>query len=454
MSFIYSVIGFVLAIGVLVAVHEFGHFWVARKLGVKVLTFSIGFGKPIWRKVAGPDQIEYVIARIPLGGYVKMLGEGTQEHGVPEHEAHRAFDNQPIWKRACIVAAGPAINFLFAIIVFMFVGMFDQQQVVPVFGDVPENALVAQAGVSSGDTLLSVDGREVQSLNQHQLYIFNQVLKGQAITLEVESDGQIKSIEILTKDIPIYRIDPSSLMRLMGFVQLAPPSSTKIEYVEAGSPADEAGIKAGDKFVALDSQPLHTWSDLVKAVAPSAGKSLAFTMSRDELSFEVNVTPESVQRGEQTVGRLGVQGVFVPYPAEQIVTISRGPFEALEYGARQTWEMSVLIVRMLGKMVTLQVSPKNVNGPIMIADVAGKAIQIGPETYLTFLALISISLGVMNLLPIPMLDGGHLASYFIEVFAGKNVAQRAFVMMQPIGLLMLAGLMSLAFYNDILRILN
>ena len=454
MSFLYSIVGFVLAIGVLVAVHEFGHFWVARKLGVKVLTFSIGFGKPIWRKVAGPDQIEYMIARIPLGGYVKMLGEGTQEQGIPEHEAHRAFDNQPIWKRSCIVAAGPAINFLFAIIVFMIVGMFDQQRIIPVFGDIPENALIADAGIKKGDKLVSVDGREVQTLFEHDLYIFNQVLKRQAVTLKIESEGRLKTVEIATKDIPIYRINPTSLMRLLGFVELAPPTSTVIELVQTGSPADVAGIKAGDEFVGLNGSPLASWSELVNTVGPSAGQPLEFTIKRDDLSFTTKIVPEAVQVGDQTIGRLGIQRVFVPHPPEQVVTISRGPIEALGHGARQTWEMSVLIIRMLGKMVTLQVSHENVNGPLMIADVAGKAIQIGPETYLTFLALISISLGVMNLLPIPMLDGGHLASYVIEVFAGKNIAQRVFVMMQPLGLLMLAGLMSLAFYNDILRIFN
>lgn len=454
MSFLYSIIGFVLAIGVLVAVHEFGHFWVARKLGVKVLTYSIGFGKPIWRKVAGPDQIEYVIARIPLGGYVKMLGEGTQEEAIPEHEAHRAFDNQAIWKRACIVAAGPAINFLFAVVVFMAVGMFDQERVVPVFGEIPENSLIAEAGVKPGDRLVAVDERAVDTLFEHDLYMFNQVLKRKSVNLDIESAGQLKRINIETKDIPIYRINPTSLMRLLGFVEIAPPTSTKIELVQAGSPADLAGVQANDEFVGLNGEELATWSELVRAVAPSAGKPLEFTIRRDGSTFNTQITPEAIELGEQTVGRLGVQREFIPYPPEQLITISRGPFEALAHGARQTWEMSVLIVRMLGKMVTLQVSHENVNGPLMIADVAGKAIQVGPQTYLTFLALISISLGVMNLLPIPMLDGGHLATYVIEIFAGKNVAQRAFAMMQPLGLLMLAGLMSLAFYNDILRILN
>ncbi len=454
MSLIYSIFGFILAIGILVAVHEFGHFWVARKLGVKVLTFSIGFGKPLWSKVAGEDQIEYRIARIPLGGYVKMLGEGSTDEPIPAKDAHRAFDNQPIWKRACIVAAGPGINFLFAIIVFMGIGMLDQDRVIPVFGDVPEASVVGQLGVQGGDRLLKVDDREVQTLMQHDLYLFNKVLKRSPIELTVESQGQVRELTIDTSDIPIYKINPQSLMRLLGFVEIAPPDTTEIEFVQPGSPAEQADIRAGDRLVAIDQEPLSGWRELGEKVSPSAGKALSLGVERDGQTFEVRVTPAAVKVGEQEIGRLGVQRVFIPYPDDQKVTISRGPIEALGHGVRQTWEMSTLIVRMLGKMITLQVSYQNINGPIMIADVAGKAIQIGPEVYLTFLALISISLGVMNLLPIPMLDGGHLASYVIEVFAGKDIAQRAFIAMQPLGLLMLAGLMSLAFYNDILRIFN
>ncbi len=454
MTLIYSLIGFILAIGILVAVHEFGHFWVARKLGVKVLTFSIGFGKPIWSKVAGDDQIEYRIARIPLGGYVKMLGEGSQQDPIPAHEAHRAFDNQPVWKRACIVAAGPGINFLFAVIVFMGLGMIDKQRVMPVFGDVPEQSVIGQLGVRAGDRLIEIDGRPVQTLLEHDLYLFNQVLKRAPVELVLESNGRTRQLTIETTEIPIYRINPQSLMRLLGFVEIAPPDTTEIELAAPDSPAANAGIQKGDRIVAIDGQSISSWRELGQRVSPSAGQAMNFTIERDGVRFDKNITPAAHQIGEQEVGRLGVQRVFIPYPPEQLVTISRGPLQALSHGARQTWEMSTLIMRMLGKMATLQVSHQNVNGPIMIADVAGKAIQVGPAVYLYFLALISISLGVMNLLPIPMLDGGHLASYVIEVFAGKELAQKAFIAMQPLGLVMLAGLMSLAFYNDILRILN
>jgi len=454
LSFIYSIIGFVIAIGVLVAVHEFGHFWVARKLGVKVLTFSIGFGKPIWRKVAGPDQIEYVIARIPLGGYVKMLGEGSEADPVDPKEAHRAFDNQPIWKRTLIVAAGPGINFLFAIFLFMMLGMQTAPRLEPVFGNVTEQSVLAQSGVKAGDRLVSVDGKPARFLTEHDLYVFNQVLKREPIELQVDSDGSTSNVTIVTKDIPIYKVNPASLMRQLGFVSVLPVITTDIEHVAAGSPAESGGLKAGDKFVSIDQTPINSWSDLTSIVQPAAGQPLLITVERDGVNTSMTITPKTIKAGDTTYGQLGVGPTVLPPRPEQIIEINRSPLEAMVHGANQTWLMSTLTLRMLGKMITLQVSHKNVNGPLMIADVAGQAIQVGFSTYLYFLALISISLGVMNLLPIPMLDGGHLASYVVEVFAGKRFARRAFIAVQPFGMLMLAGLMSLAFYNDILKIFN
>lgn len=454
MSFLYSIIGFVIAIGVLVAVHEFGHFWVARKLGVKVLTFSIGFGKPIWRKVAGPDQTEYIIARIPLGGYVKMLGEGSETEPVDPKEAHRAFDNQPIWKRSLIVVAGPAINFLFAILLFMMLGLQTEQHLEPTFGNVTEQSILAQSGVNAGDSLISVDGKPARFLAEHDLYVFNQVLKRQPIELEIESNGRRSKVTIATSDIPIYKVNPASLMRQLGFVGVQPEITTDIERVAKGSPAESGGLKVGDKFVSIDQIQITSWRDLTAAVQPAAGQPLLITVERDGANVSMTITPKSINVGNATYGQLGVGPTVLPPRPEQIIEINRSPLAALTHGVNQTWLMSTLTLRMLGKMITLQVSHKNVNGPLMIADVAGQAIQVSFSTYLYFLALISISLGVMNLLPIPMLDGGHLASYVIEVFAGKRFAQKAFIAVQPFGLLMLAGLMSLAFYNDILKIFN
>lgn len=457
MSFLYSVLGFFLAIGVLVAVHEFGHFWVARKLGVKVLRFSIGFGKPLWTKVAGKDQVEYVIAAIPLGGYVKMLGEG-EDVGVGAHEAHRAFDRQAIWKRSLIVLAGPGINFLFAIILFMVLGLNTQQGVKPTFGKLNQQALIAQAGVGEGDTLLSVDGRDADFMMQYDLYIFNQVLKGEDLTIKVRSANASqenhRTVVLNTSDVPIYNINPSSLMNQLGFVRMLPPASTEISQVVEGSAAEKAGLLAGDKFISINQIVVNNWNEMVAQIQPSAGVPLTVVVERTGSRFELIVTPEAVDVNGEKVARMGIGRMPTPYTPEQIIEINRSPIEALVYGVERTWLMSSLTLRMLWKMVTLQVSHKNVNGPITIADVAGQAIQVGWETYIYVLAVISISLGVMNLLPIPMLDGGHLLMYSIEVVAGKNIAEKAFAVGQRLGVLMLICLMSLAFYNDIFRLLN
>lgn len=454
MSFLYSVFGFLIAIGILVAVHEFGHFWVARKLGVKVLRFSVGFGKPIWKKVHGEDQIEYVLGAIPLGGYVKMLGEGSTDEPIKPEEAHRAFDVQPIWKRSLIVVAGPGINFLFAILLFMLLGMVNEPRVVPVFGDLPETSILAQAGVNPGDNLISVDGRPAEYLLQHDLYIFNQVLKGQDIKLELESNGRAKEIAVQTSDIPIYNINPGSLMYRLGFARVRPPATTELERVESGTPAAQAGLLAGDKVLSIDGKPTETWQDLVAIVGPAANRKLAIVVDRQGLKIALQATPEAVEFNGEEIGRLGVARVFTPLSPEQLVTIDRSPLQALNYGVEKTWLMTSLTFRMLWKMVTLKVSHKNVNGPITIADVAGQAIQISWQTYVQVLAVISISLGVMNLLPIPMLDGGHLLMYAVELFAGQSVSEKVFAVGQRIGVLLLIGLMSLAFYNDILRLLN
>lgn len=454
MSFLYSVLGFLLAIGVLVAVHEFGHFWVARKLGVKVLTFSVGFGKPLWRKVSGPDQTEYILAAIPLGGYVKMLGEGSDDDPVPEKDLHRSFDRQPIWKRSLIVLAGPGINFLFAILLFMLLGMNTEKTLVPEFGELPASSVLSQSGVAPGDTLISVDGKPARHLFEHDLYIFNQVLKRDSVELEISGTEGLKTVSIATNEIPIYNINPASLMRQLGFVPIAPPTTTEISNVGDNTPAQKAGLLAGDRFLRIDDSKIESWRELSAVVMPSAGKPLDVVVQRGELEFAVSVTPQAREINGETVGLLGVTRAFIPYPDSQLVEFSRNPIQALSYGVEKTWLMSSLTMRMLWKMVTLKVSHKNVNGPITIADVAGQAIQVGWETYVYVLAVISISLGVMNLLPIPMLDGGHLLMYAVEVVAGKNISEKVFAVGQRVGVLMLVCLMSLAFYNDIFRLLN
>ena len=453
MSFFYSVFGFLVAIAILVAVHEFGHFWVARKLGVKVLRFSVGFGKPLWKKVAGKDQVEYVIAAIPLGGYVKMLGDGD---GAPidPAEAHRAFDKQPIWKRSLIVVAGPGINFLFAIILFMVLGMQSEQRLVPVFGQFSEASAVAQAGVVAGDTLLEIDGRAVKHFLERDMYILDKVLKSEPIAIKVDGQAGVRSYELETAGIPIYKIDPAAVMRKLGFVPIAPPVSTTIGFVQEGSAAEQAGLLKGDRFVSIDNKAINRWQDLVDIVAPSAGITLPVTVERNGLDVDIQIVPSAKKIADKTVGLLGVGREPKARLEEQFVRFSRSPVQALVYGVESTWEMSVVTLRMLWKMVTFKVSPKNISGPITIADVAGQAVQISWDRYVFVLAAISISLGVMNLLPIPMLDGGHLLTYAVELVAGRSISEKFFIVGQKVGILLLLSLMSLAFYNDIFRLLN
>jgi len=281
MSFFYSLIGFVIAIGILVAVHEFGHFWVARKLGVKVLRYSVGFGKPIWKKVAGEDQIEYVIAAIPLGGYVKMLGQGDPDSPIEPHEAHRAFDNQPIWKRTLIVAAGPGINFLFAILLFFYLGLGEKVQVAPIFGEVTQGSLLGEAGVGAGDKLLSVDGKPVQYFHEHQMHFFNQVLKRENVSLEIESSlGRSSIININTADIPIYDLDLEKMINIVGLQQVARPSSNVVDSISQGYPAEEAGILPGDKIVNINGIKIESWRDLIDVVMPAGGQVLSIQLDR------------------------------------------------------------------------------------------------------------------------------------------------------------------------------
>ena len=454
MGFLYSVVGFLIAIGILVAVHEFGHYWVARKLGVKVLRFSVGFGKPLWRKVAGPDNTEYVIAALPLGGYVKMLGENDPETPVSPDERHRAFDNQPIWKRSLIILAGPGINFLFAILLFTLLGLQSSERLDPVFGKAPEASAVYKAGVREGDRLLTINGRQADYLAHQQLYIMNQVLQGNTIEMEVLSGASKRSIEIETSDIPIYNISPSSMMYQLGIVPPSPPISSEIAFVSPDSPAALAGVQAGDRVVKISEQPVKSWRDLSGLIAPNPGKEISVVVDRAGQQVDFKITPESRPFNGSEIGVIGVGPKPTPYADEQIVTIDRGLWSAFVEGLDQTWQMSTVTLRMLGKMITLQVSHKNVNGPIMIANVAGQAIQIGLDYYIHILAVISISLGVMNLLPIPILDGGHLLVHLVEGVAGKRAAENFFAIGQRVGVFMLLGIMGLAFYNDIFKLLN
>ncbi len=449
---IYSVGGFLVALGILVTFHEYGHFWVARRLGVKVLRFSVGFGRPLWRRRAR-DGVEYVVAALPLGGYVKMLDETEGE--VPPAERHRAFNRQPLYKRSLIVAAGPAANFLFAVLAYWVVFLVGVEGVKPVVGHVVAGSLAEAAGFRRGDLLVAVDGRPVRSWSEPRMELFERALNQEAVPFTVRTaDGRLETRVLDFSRLPAREIDSAFLERAVGLIGYLPEFPPVAGAVQPGSPAAAAGLAPGDRILAVDGRPVASWQEVVEAVRAAPGRALVLQVQRGGETRELTVVPEAVAADGGAIGRIGVQVAPVPVPPEMRVRLTYGPLEALGRALHSTWLMSALTVRMLYKMLLLEVSVKNISGPLTIAQYAGHSAQLGLDRFLLFLALVSVSLGVLNLLPIPVLDGGHLLYHAVEAVRGAPLSQEVMLWGQQIGILLLIGLMGLAFYNDLLRLLQ
>jgi regulator of sigma E protease len=447
---LYYVGAFVVALGVLIAVHEFGHFWVARRLGVKVLRFSIGFGKPLWSRRVGEDRMELAIGVFPFGGYVKMLDETEGE--VPAQELHRAFNRQKVWKRMAIVVAGPLFNFLFAILAYWAVYMIGVDGIKPVVGKVTESSIAQQAGFRAGDVILSIDGKEVQSWDQRRLYLFQRALDRARVNVEVrDAQGNVETRLLDLSSLPVQEVNASLLERGIGLIGFFPEPLPVIGAMEPG-PAASAGMKIGDRLVEINGEPVPSWEQLVEVISKSPGKTVNVTVEREGARHDFKVTPDAVEQGGQTIGRINIRPRFADIPDAMRVKVRFGVAEALTEGARNTWAMSVLTLEMLYRMLKLEVSARNISGPITIAQYAGYSAKVGVEQFVLFLAVISISLGVLNLLPIPVLDGGHLMYYIIESIKGSPLSERTMMLGQQVGVALLGGLMMLAFYNDLTRI--
>ncbi len=448
-----SLAALVVTLGVLITVHEFGHFWVARRLGVKVLRFSVGFGRPLWQRRAGADGTEFVVATIPLGGYVRMLDE--REGPVPAAERARAFNRQPVGSRIAIVAAGPAFNFLFAIAAYALMFMVGVSGLRPVLGPPVPGSPAAEAGFRNGDEIVAVANAPTPTLNDVMLALLDEGMAGGTVEVEVrDADGR-SVLRILRPGEGSDLSRPGQLFTGLGLTPLQPRFPAVIESLQPGGAGEQAGLEPGDRVLAVDGEPVADWQDWAEVVRRHPGQALNVRLERDGVEQTLVITPAAVETAAGAQGRIGAYGRVPPELAEGLrVVVIHGPLAAVSEAMVRTWEMSAFTLRMLGRMVVGKASLENISGPISIAQFAGQSASVGLIPFLSFLALVSISLGVLNLLPIPVLDGGHLLYYLIEMVKGSPLSEAVQAFGQRLGIIGLVLLMGLALFNDLVRLLG
>jgi regulator of sigma E protease len=453
-EFLISLIAFVVAIAILVAVHEWGHFIVARGLGIKVLRFSIGFGRPILTKKSGPDQTEYCLSAIPVGGYVKLLDERDCEVSVAEQD--RAFNRQPIASRIAVLLAGPLLNIIFAILAYWCMFMMGVPGSKPVVGEVMPESIAASAGMLAGDQIVRVGDRSVGTWEGTVLAILDELLAEGNIALEVSrEDGSGSPILLETAGFETALTEPGQLFDVLGLSPWLPVLPPVIGELVAGGTAKKAGMQAGDRVIEADGQVMDSWIGWVEFVRERPDESVRVTVLRKDIPVELDLAIGSVDSEEGVIGRIGASVDMPEDMYEDMRAYQRfGPVVALGAATAKTWEMSALTVRMVSRMLTGDVSVKNISGPINIAQYAGYSARIGFQPFLNFLAIVSISLGILNLLPIPMLDGGQVVYQLAEAVKGSPLSERAQLFGQQMGILFLLVLMSFAFYNDLARIFS
>jgi len=451
MEFLQTLISFLVALGVLVAVHEFGHFWVAQRLGVKILRFSLGFGPPLWRRQHG--ETEFVIAAVPLGGYVKMLDE--REGEVAPHERSRAFNRKPLATRAAVVAAGPAANFLLAFLAYWLTLVIGISGPRPIIGAVEEGTIAARAGLVADAEIVAVEGTPTQTWDGVFRRALDAILDGGELSIAVrDPSGEERLTTLDFRSVTVDDLGDGNFLGQLGIRPKRPLIAPRIGRVVAGDPAAVAGMLSGDLVVGANGQALDSWETWVDIVRANPGVPLAVEIERDGRRVHLTLTPARERADGVEHGRIGAEVRIPDDLGPMPIGLERyGWAEAIGGAVQRTWDMSVTTLKFLGKMVSGEASVRNLSGPLSIAQYAGESAKLGAARFLEFLALVSISLGVLNLLPIPLLDGGHLLYYLIEFATRRPVSETIQVYGQQIGLVLLLGLMGLAVYNDILRML-
>ena len=450
LEFIWNLLSFIVALGILVTVHEYGHFWVARKNGVKVIRFSVGFGRAIWRKT-DKQGTEYVIAMIPLGGYVKMLDERVDE--VEAQDKDKTFNSKSVYQRIAIIAAGPFANFGFAILAFYLMFLLGVPSIKPVIGSLTAGSIAEQAQLDPGSEIVSIAGQQTRDWQDVNLALVGE-MGSDSITIKTKTNNSqyISEHKLDTKN---WQFSPekSSALTSLGLVPFRPKVYNELTAVAKGSPAARAGLQVGDKLVSInETEMTPDWSSFSQKIKQYPDQEISITLIRNGQQQVLYAKPEGKKQGSRLVGYLGVSPKYDAWPEQYQFQLAFGPLDAMGESVTRTWNLVTLSFNMIGKLITGDVSVKNLSGPIAIAQGAGNSAGYGLVYFLGFLALISINLGIINLLPLPVLDGGHLLYYLIELLTGKPVPEKVQEMGFKFGALALLGLMSIALFNDLSRL--
>ena len=451
MSALFIIVAAILLLGPLIAIHEFGHYIVARKLGVKVLVYSIGFGPTLLKWTSKKSGIQYQLSALPFGGYVKMLDE--REGNVAEQDLPKAFNRQHSWKRIAIVAAGPLINLAFAVVLFWILFLPSQEQLNTRVGKVLPNTPAATVQMSVGDKITAVDGTPVTTWEKLNFALVDRVGETGSIEVQADRNGQIQTFKLPIQN--FLKDQSQSALDSLGFMPYRPPIAAIATKLSADGAAIRQGMKEGDKIIAIDGVKMNDWFDVVQTVQAAPEKLLKIDVLRQNQLVHLQIMPQAKRDNMGNVsGVLGVQSIpgKITIPAEYKQTIQYSPTEAFVMAVDKTGQISGMILNSIVKMVRGLIGLDNLSGPITIAKVAGQSAEMGWQTFISFMALMSVSLGILNLLPIPMLDGGHLVYYFIELIRGKPVSEQIQLVGLKIGMVLLGSMMLLALFNDFMRL--